>query len=143
MPGSQGTINMADMSAHSPTTYKEQIALLRNPKGWLRLLGYISLAYFLIGLFIGLLFMVMLFPLTLAFARLQFIFTPAYHLAGRIMGVKGLPERLARPPTWFTIYSIVWVVFQLAIVAMLVRLLFFAGFCNQNLICIFGHMLLK
>ncbi len=101
------------------------------------------LVYLLTPLFLGLIFMAMLFPLTLAFARLQVIFTPAYHLAGRIMGVKGLPARLASPPIWLTVYSITWVLFQLGLVAILVRLLFFVGFCNQNLICMLGHLRLK
>lgn len=143
MPSTQEAVNVADPSAEPPTSYKEQIALLRNAKGVLRLLGYLSLVYFLTVLFLGFIFMAMLLPLTLAFARLAVIFTPAYHLAGRIMGVKGLPARLASPPTWLTIYSIVWVLFQLGIAAILVRPLFFVGFCNQNLICISGHLLLK
>ena len=143
MPGPQETDNMADPSAEPPTSYKEQIALLRNPKGWLRLLGYLSLVYIVTALFFGLIFMAMLFPLTLAFARLEVIFTPAYHLAGRIMGVKGLPARLASPPSWLTIYFMVWVLLQLGLVAILVRLLFFVGFCNQNMICISGRLLLK
>ncbi|HEX8990577.1 MAG TPA: hypothetical protein VF784_02770 [Anaerolineales bacterium] len=143
MPSTQEAVNVADPSAEPPTSYRQQIVLLRNPKGWLRLLGYLSLVYFLTVLFLGFIFMAMLLPLTLAFARLAVIFTPAYHLAGRIMGVKGLPARLAIPPTWLTIYSIVWVLFQLGIAAILFRLLFFVGFCNQNLICISSHLLLK
>ncbi len=141
MPGPQQTINVGGPSTEPPTSYKEQIALLRNSKGLLRLFGCFAVIYFLTTLFLGLIFMAMLFPLTLAFARLEVIFTPAYHLAGKIMGVQGLPAQLARPPSWLTIYSIVWIVFHLAIVAILIRLLFFAGYYNQNLIFIFVRLL--
>ena len=126
---------MIELAVEPPTTYREQIALLWNQKGLLRLLGYLAVVYFLTPIVLGLIFLAMLFPLTLALVRLTFVFTPVYHLAGRIMCVKGLPERLAKSPMWFLVYSIVWVVVMLAVVGFLVRMLFFSGFCNQNLIC--------
>lgn len=134
---------MSEPSAEPPITYKEQVALLGNSTRQMSLLGYVALLYFLTLLLLGGIFMAMLFPLTLAFVRLACIFTPAYHLLGQILGVKGLPARLATPPTWLTIYSIIWVLFHLGIVALLIRVIFFIGFCTQNLICIFGRMLLK
>ncbi len=141
MPSPQEAINAGGPSPEPPTSYKEQIALLRNAKGLSRIPGYVVLAYFLTTVFLGLIFMAMLLPLTLVLTRLAVIFTPAYRLYGRIVGMQGLPTRLAKPPTWLTIYSIVWVIFQLGIVAILVRLLFFVGFTDQNLIFIFGRLL--
>jgi len=132
-----------ESSPQTPSTYKEQIALLQQSKGWLRLFGYLAALYLLTPILLGLVFMLMLFPLTVALFRLSLIFTPVYHLAGRIMGVKGLPERLARPPTCITVYSLVWAAVMLAIVAFCIRILFLTGFCNQNLICMFGPLLVK
>lgn len=134
---------MIQPSAEPPTTYREQVALLQYPKGWLRLFGYLAIVYFLTPIVLGLVFMMMLFPLTLALVRLSFVWTPVYHFAGRIMGLKGLPEHLAKPPTWTTIYSLVWAIVTLVIVGFCIRILFFSGFCNQNLICMLGHLPLK
>ena len=41
------------------------------------------------------------------------------------------------------IRSLAWAVVMLGIVAFCIRILFFSGFCNQNLVCMFGHALLK
>ena len=130
-------------SAKTPTTYWEQIALLRNAKGLIRLLVYLAVIYFLTPFLLGLIFMAILFPLTLAVIRLAVVFPPAYHLAGRVMGVNGLPAHLAKPPTWYTIYSILYEALCLAVAAFFIRLLFFSGFCNQNPVCMLGHLLLK
>ncbi len=85
-------------AAHPPSTYPEQVALLRNAQG---LLAGLFIAYVLIPVTLGLVFILIMFPLTLALSRLILIWTPAYHLAGRAMGLNGLPDHLAKPPAWF------------------------------------------
>ena len=118
-----------------PTTYEEQIALLRPRIGLAKLTGYLALIYLLVFVVLGAVFMAMLVPLTGAFRRLAYITTPAYHLWGRMIGVKGLPAQLAKPPTGVLIGSSVWILVWLALVAILVRFVFFLGFCSQNPIC--------
>ena len=134
---------MIQSSTQPPTTYREQIALLRDSKGLLKLFGYLAVVYFLAPIILGLVFTMMMFPLTLALVRLGFVWTPVYHLAGRVMGVKGLPDHLAKPPTWFMIYSVVWVGVMFAIVAYCVWILLSIGFCSQNLACMLGNLRLK
>lgn len=134
---------MIQPCAQPPTTYREQIALLRDSKRLLKLLGYLAVVYFLTPIVLGLVFTMMMFPLTLALVHLGFVWTPVYHLAGRVMGVRGLPEHLAKPPTWMVIYSLAWAVVTFAIVAYCVWILFSIGFCNQNLVCMLGHLRLK
>ncbi len=119
------------------------MALFRNSKGILRLLGFYALLYLLVTPVLGLLFAAMLFPLMLAFLRLSFVYTPAYHVMGRIMGVSGLPERLAKPSKWLGIYSWVYVIFWVAVALLFFWPLFMIGFCNQNVICFVGRWLLK
>ena len=126
-----------------PTTYREQVRLLIYPKAWLRLVGYFAIVDVLTLIILGVIFMMILLPLTLALLRLSFVWTPLYHLAGRVMGLKGLPEHLAKPPTWFMIYSLAWALGMPATVAVCIRILFFSGFCNQNLICMLGRLALK
>ncbi len=133
---------MNEPSAGPPTTYSEQIALLRNSKRWLRVFGYLGLIFLLTPVVLGFVFMMMLFPLSLAFARLAVVYTPAYHLMGRLLGVENLPQRLAKPPLWYAIYSAVYILFWLAVVAVMVRLLFSMGFLNQNLVYVMGQYLL-
>ncbi len=127
----------------SSTTYREQIALLQLQRDSLKLFGYVALLYLLVLLLLGPLFMAMLLPLTAAFRRLAYVSTPAYHLWGRMVGVKALPAQLAKPPTSVAIYSSVFVLVWLGLVAIMVRAMFFIGFCNQNLICAAGRLLLK
>ncbi len=129
--------------AEPPNTYREQIALLRPQTDQLKLYGYLALVYLLVLLFLGALFMAMLLPLTAAFRRLAYIFTPAYHLWGRMVGAKRLPVQLAKPPTSAAIYSSISVLIWLGLVAILVRAVFFIGFCNQNVICLAGRLLLR
>jgi len=136
MSGTQETVGVTDQATEPPTNWREQVALLRTPKGLLKIGAYVLLAYLLTSVLLGLLFQVLLFALTLVFARLAFVFTPVYHLAGRMMGVQALPTRLAKPPTWFAIYSAVFILFWLAVVGAIVRVISIAGFCNQNLLCI-------
>ncbi len=126
-----------------PTTYQEQMALLRGRTGSLKLFGYYALLHFLVMLIVGFVFTFMLMPLMLAFVLLASIFAPAYHLLGRMLGVKGLPVRLAKPPAGRVIWTWVWVLFQLGLIAILFRFVFLLGFCNQNAICIAGRLLLK
>ncbi len=133
---------MNGASAEPPATYNEQIALLRNSKRWLRLFGYLGLIFLLTPVVLGFVFMMMLFPLSLAFARLAVVYTPAYRLMGRLLGVEKLPERLAKPPLWYAIYSAVYIFFWLALAALMVGLLFYMGFLNQNLLYVMGQYML-
>lgn len=133
---------MNETAAESPTAYNDQIALLRHTEGWRRLFGYIVFVFLATPFVLGFIFLMMLFPLALAFARVAALYTPAYHLLGRMLGAHGLPQRLAKPPLWFAIYSIVYILFWLGIAAICIRLLFSAGFCNQNLICLGATRLL-
>ncbi len=130
-------------AAQPPTTYPEQVALLRNAQGLLRLLAGLFVAYVLIPVTLGLVFILIMFPLTLALSRLILIWTPAYHLAGRAMGLNGLPDHLAKPPAWFILYSVVWVAVMLAMAGYFVYVLFSIGFCNQNLICLLAEHLAR
>ncbi len=119
-----------------PATYAEQIALLWTAKGFLRLFGFLALLSLFIVLVLGLLVMAMFVPLSVAFLQLSFVFTPAYHLMGRIMGVTGLPQHLARPPMWLMLFYWALAIIYLGAVLFLLRAIFIAGFCNQNLICL-------
>lgn len=130
-------------SGQPPTTYREQVALLRDGHGLLRLLACLVFVYFLTPIILGFVFIMIMFPLTLALGRLIFVWTPAYHLAGRAMGLNGLPEHLAKAPGWFMLYSAAWVAVMLAIAGYFVRVLFSIGFCNQNLICLLVRYLVR
>lgn len=130
-------------AAEPPTTYQEQIALLRPHIGLAKLAGYLALVYLLTFVVLGAVFMAMLVPITGAFRRLAYISTAAYHLWGRMIGVKELPAQLAKPPIGVVIWSSIWIVAWLALVAILLRLVFFIGFCNQNVLCFAGRWLLK
>jgi hypothetical protein len=129
--------------AEPPTTHTEHLELLRDPTGSLKWIGYYALLYVLVALILGFIFMAMLLPLTLVFASLITVYAPAHRLAGRLFGVKELPARLAKPPTRVIIREAVWVLLQLGFVAILVRSVFFIGFCNQNVICLVVRLLLK
>ncbi len=129
--------------AKPPTTYREQVRLLRKSKRFLRLLAYLFLIYLLTPFLLGFAFALMLLPLTFAFVCLAVVFTAAYHILGRMLGVEGLPAKLAKPPTWLTIYSAAVVLFHLGLVAISLRLLFLLGFCHQNLVCLFAPFVLK
>ncbi len=126
-----------------PTTYQEQMAMLFSGKGIVRLLGYLVLLHFLVLFFLGFVFLAILFPLTLAFARLALIYTPAYHLLGRIMGINGMPAHLSGPSKGLAIYSWVYTAFWVGVSLVFLRLVFFAGFCNQNFLCLLSRLLLK
>ncbi len=127
---------MNQPATEPPTTWREQVALFRNAKGLLRLVVFFALLFCVAAFLLGALFQGMALALSIAFVHLMGVYTPAYHLMGRIMGLKGLPTRLAKPPTWFIFYSWLWAVFMLGIFAFIVRLLFIVGFCPQNIFCV-------
>ena len=132
---------MTQSTPEVPATYGEQIALLRNSTGWRRLLAYLGLVYLATPFLLGFIFLMMLMPLTLALARLATIYTPAYRLVGRMLGVQHLPERLAPPSLLLIGYSIVYILFWLVVASVCARLLFYSGFCNQNVVCLAGTQL--
>ncbi len=119
-----------------PSTWREQIALFATSRRWLRVVGYTAVAFVLTPVLLGFIFMMAFFPLTLVFMRLAMIYTPAYRLVGRILGVEPLPSRLARPPTLFILTSVVYILFGIAVAVVCIRLLFYSGFCDQNLVCL-------
>ncbi len=127
---------MTQTGAELPTAYNDQIALLRHTEGWRRLFVYLVFLLLATPFLLGFIFLMALFPLGLAFVRIAALYTPAYHLLGRMLGVHGLPERLAKPPLWFAIYSVVYILFWLGVALICIRLLFYSGFCNQNLVCL-------
>ncbi len=110
--------------------------MLATSRRWLRVIGYAALAFVLTPVVLGFLFMMAFFPLTLAFMRLAMIYTPAYRLVGHMLGVEPLPGRLARPPTLFVLTSVAYILFGIAVAVVCVWLLFYSGFCDQNLVCL-------
>ncbi len=121
-------------SQEPPSSYKEQIALLRNSTKWANFFSYFALIFIGTTLILGLVFMVMLTPLLFAWADLQLLINPAYQSMGRILEVKNLPKHLAKPPKWLIVYSVFWLAVQFGFVVLMVRLLFQVGFWNQNII---------
>ncbi len=139
---SSAVVNVLEPSPEFPASWPEQLALLRNCSNWPRVIGYLALTFLLTPILLGFIFLMALFPLALAFMRLAMIYTPAYHLMGRLLGVGRLPERLAKPPAAFAAFSVIYISFWIVVAAVCIRLLFYSGFLDQNLIYIVGHTLL-
>ncbi len=135
-------VNVLQPPPDFPSTWREQLALLATSPRWRRVVGYLVLASLLTPVLLGFIFLMALFALALAFMRLAMVYTPAYMLVGRLLGVDPLPERLARPPLPFAIFSVVYILFWIAVAAVCIRLLFYSGFLNQNLIYLVSRMLL-
>ncbi len=139
---SSPVVNILEPPPDFPSTWREQLALLATSRRWLRVVVYLVLIFLLTPILLGFIFLMALFPLTLAFIRLAMIYTPAYRLVGRLLGVEQLPRRLARPPIQFRVFSVIYILFWIAVAAVCLGLLFYSGFLNQNLIYILSHTLL-
>jgi hypothetical protein len=101
-----------------------------------KVFAYLLGVHLLVLIALGIMFHLVLFGLTLALLRLVGVFDPAYQLVGRVLGIKGLPAHLAKPPTFYFVYSGVMMLFPLVIITVGIWVLFHAGFCAQNFICI-------
>lgn len=129
---------MAQSAQQPPRTYTEQVALLRDGKGTWRAIGFLALVYLVSTMLLGWIFLPIVFLLSLALILLSVVWTPAYHGVGWMMGLKGLPDHLARPPIWRTVFQHVFAGLTLAVAGVFIRMVFLSGFCSQNAICLWA-----
>ncbi len=97
-----------------------------------KVFAYLIGIHFLVLVVLGIIFDLLLFGLTLALSRLVGTFNPAYQLVGRVLGIQGLPAHLAKPPTWYRVYSAALLVVPLAIIAAGLWVLVHVGFVGRT-----------
>ncbi len=133
----------ANSSLEPPGSWREQMQQLLIHTWRLKVFAYVLGIHVLVFLGLGFTFGFILSGLMLGFIRVLTFFDPAYQLAGRMLGVSPMPSHLAKPPKWWIVYSSVLLLVPALMIAVGIWVLFHAGFCGQNFICILARAMLR